>query len=185
MYNLDCVLFRRARRGVLRSHLPLVVIAGQTEGTSSDNSEEKQEHDLKQQNKERLRWVSGDLIVPDACGDRFHYSIKDVGHFHNDNKNDKDRSVEQALSLYIKAILFGLIDATIIYRKLADGKIPLASSASGQPLMIGGVALDLPLCASPIEGVVVIKGTSQVDHLNVSQRELFKGEMNVFAIHSK
>jgi len=112
MYNIGCVLLHRARRGIESEHLPLAVIAGTRGDTASSLQEKIGEHTSTKQNKRvTLRWVSGDIGVPNACGGRFSYSIKDFGQFHDEDKNQKDRSVEQALSLYIETMLFGLIDA--------------------------------------------------------------------------
>lgn len=165
MYNMGCILLHRAKRGVLGNRLPLVIIAGLRVGADVARA--------------ALRWVSGDIVVPDACGGRFHYTIKDFGYFHS-SKSQNDWSIEQALSLYIETILFGWIDAKPVYEQLVQGNIPLAGPASGRCPMIGDLLFELPLCASPIPGAVGIEAADQQEHFRVSQGELFKGTFNVF-----
>lgn len=174
MYNLGCIVLHRAKRGVLGNHVPLVIIAGQRLYKSDTETHEPQKQ------KETVRWVSGDLFVPAACGGDYSYAIKSFGQFHNNNQQDKDRSVEQALSLYIDAFCFGLNDAIAIHRKLTYGELPLARPASGQRLMIGNKPLELQLCASPIPGASVTQDAKERSIWKVSQGEIFKGKIDLF-----
>ncbi len=163
--NLGTVLPHRAKRGVLGDHIPLAMIAGIREGS---------ERALPQ--KPLLRWVSGRLEVPEACGTSFYYDIQDFGQFAND---DMDLSVELALSVYIETILFGLVAAIDVQRTLAASRTPLAVPASGQSLMIGQARLNLQLCAIPIQGAVTSEVPYEIDKWSVSQGDLFKGSVDV------
>lgn len=166
--NLGCVLIHRAKRGVLGDHIPLAMIAGKKKKESLEPISLKK--------PPLLRWVSGRLDVPEACGDAFFYFVDDFGQFAND---DNDGSVEEALSVYVETVLFGLNAAMDVLKKLATGKMPLAVPASGQSLMFGQVPLNLQLCASPIQGAVTSDDPSKTHNWTVSHGELFKGKLNV------
>ncbi len=165
--NLGSVLLFRAKRGVLQDSIPLTMIAGEKKGGL----------DLDPTENKMLRWVSARLQVPKACGDGFSYTIQDYGQF---SDCDHDGSIEQALSVYVETNWYGLVAAIDVQKKLAAGKAPIAVPASGQSLMIGDVALDLQLCASPIRGAVTCQDHDQVNSLwTVSQGELFRGRLDI------
>jgi hypothetical protein len=127
--------------------------------------------------KRALRWVSGTLHVPPACGGCFYYSINDFGQF---SDNDENESIKQALAIYVGAVRFGLEAAIKVQKKLAAREIPLAVPASGQALMIGGVMLkQLHFCASPIPGAIASQNPDVIESWSASQGELFQGRLNV------
>lgn len=61
IYNMRCFLPYHAKRGTLRIHLPLAILAGKRTGFAPST-----------QNRPRmLQWVSGKFDIPVACGDIF------------------------------------------------------------------------------------------------------------------
>lgn len=103
--------------------------------------------------KHMLRWLSGTLEVPPACGGIFRYSVQEFGVFPADDNQDNE-SIEQAASLYIYTLYTGLIAAKKVQKKLAAGEVPLAVAASGLSLILGDAKLELEFCASPIPSAV-------------------------------
>jgi hypothetical protein len=173
--NMDCVLPHWAKRGVLSDHIPLALIAGKKKGNFQQPLH---------QDEPVLRWVSGRLEVPEACGNGFKYSIQDFAKFSNVDHDVSD--IEQALSVYVDTILFGLVAAIDIHKKLESGEVPSAVPGSGQSLMIGHVKLNLHLCASPIQGASVTSEDGNLtDSWAVSQGDLFRGELDVSEVLNK
>jgi hypothetical protein len=166
LYTLTSVLPYHARRGVLGKYLPLAIIAGKR-------------MEPKPNSPTRLRWVSGRLEIPEACGDCFYYCVEDFGHFHNDTDEEEDESVKNALAVYLNTILFGLIEAVKVHNDLVENRMRPAVPASGQCLMIGEALLDLQFCASPIPGANPLEISSEDDSWIISQGELFGGKLNV------
>jgi hypothetical protein len=201
--NLEFVLRSQAKRGVLKDHLPLAVIAGKKKQIRALLKQDTQAKvvatkvprrkllnkilknvfDAKKQaligktTKQALQWVSGAMQVPQACGDSFYYSVHDSGRFSDSGENG---SIEQAVALYIDTIRFGLEAAIKVQEKLALGETPLAVPSSGQTLMIGNVTLNqLQFCASPIPGAVTSHDPTIAKSWTVSQGDLFRGRLNV------
>jgi hypothetical protein len=122
----------------------------------------------------RARWVSGQLHVPEALGNRFYFSVKDFGCF------DDENSIENALALYLETMLFGLNVAIQVLHELADADdVPPSPPvpASGQRLMIGSAPLaQLEYCASPIVGANLTKFG---ETWTVTQGDLYIGKLAV------
>jgi hypothetical protein len=185
LYTMDCVLPYHARRGKLgKEPLPMAIVAATKEELINDDDDDDQvelaaastkevEPDAKKARKlQRTRWVSGQLHVPEALGNRFHFSVKDFGCF------DDENSVENALALYFETMLFGLKVAVEVLHELA-GDVPLSPPvpASGQHLMIGSAHLEqLEYCASPIVGA---NPTRWSDIWSIKQGDLYVGKLKV------
>jgi hypothetical protein len=174
LYNLDGVLLYHARRGVLEDHLPLAMVAGKKERNETSDGVE----DVKQK-KTKLRWVSGSLDVPRACGGQFLYSVTGFGTFEN-NKEKEKLSVTQAVSVYLETLLFGLIIAKTVQNNLVNGgTLQPGVPASGRSLMIGDSILNLSFCSSPITGANGVWRESNSRGWKTSQGELFQGRLTV------
>jgi hypothetical protein len=160
---------------VLASNMPIFKRLGNNAKRSPDENAEQP--DAKKSKKlERCRWVSAQLHVPEATGDRFYYSVKDFGRFHEAD------SVEQALSQFFDTMLSGLQIAAQVCDELAKKffRLTPAVPASGQQLMVGKTHLkQVEFCASPIPGANLTKWG---DNYPISQGELFKGKMDVSGI---
>jgi hypothetical protein len=171
-YNLGGVVPPRAKRGVLGDHIPLALIAGKRNASKTRPIPQKQ----------GLRWVSGRLEVPEACGDVYKYSLQDFGKFSSVDNDVTD--VKQALSVYVDTVLFGLVPAIDVWKKLASDEVPLAVPASGQSLMIGHVKANLQFWANSTRGTITSEEQKQIDWA-VSQGDLFWGEMDVSKVLRK
>jgi hypothetical protein len=169
LYNLASVLPCHARRGVLGKHLPLAIIAGRRNKPNRNSLT-------------RLRWVSGRLEIPEACGGRFRFCVEDFGHFHHDADEEEDESVKNALAVYLNTVLFGLTEAVKVHDDFVGNRMRPAVPASGQILVIGKAQLDLQFFASPIPGANPIETLNEDHKWIISQGELFKGRLNVFEV---
>ncbi len=126
-----------------------------------------------------VRWVSGRVEVPSACGNAFSYSVQDFGLFCDDGV-DEILSVRKAASLYLETLLFGLKVALSVQSNFAnDGPLRPAVPASGKSLMIGDAKLELAFCVSPIRGANVVWHDSESEGWKSSQGEVFKGRLNL------
>jgi hypothetical protein len=166
LQTIECVLPYHARRGVLGKYLPLAIIAGRRNKPNGNSLN-------------RLRWVSGRLEIPEACGGRFHFCVEDFGHFHHDTDEEEDASVKNALAVYLDTVLFGLTEAIKVHNDLVENRMRPAVPASGQCLMIGEALLDLRFCASPIPGANPLETSNEDDSWIISQGDLFTGKLNV------
>lgn len=171
LFNVGYTLLHQAKVGVLQDYIPLSMIAAKKKKKKSPLASQKQ----------KLRWFSGKLQVPEACGGAFFYSVDGFGKFSDDDHDKEEESVvvEQALSLYIETALFGLIPAIDVQKTLASGKRPIAVPASGKFLMIGNTKLDLEFYASPIPGAVTSHDLDQIDMWKTTDGELFRGRLDV------
>lgn len=182
--TLGYALLCHARNGVLRNpvetnvgaetaststpkkELPLAVISGVIAGPDGARAK-------------KLRWVSGGLLFPEACGNQFQYCLKSFGKYHEDVADDEKNSIAMALSLLLDTLLFGLRAAR---RVLTDrvGNPHQPDPVSGTKLKIGNQLLDFPLLASPIpKPEHAADQTSSNQALVVSQAEFFRGHLNV------
>jgi hypothetical protein len=146
------------------------------EEEDEESEEEEDEEDVEQTTLKRVRWVSGQLHVPEANGNRFYFSVNDFGHF------DESDSVEKALSLYLNTMCLGLKVAIQVRDELVvagGGALSPAVPASGHQLMVGETHLkQMEFCASPIRGA---NPTKCGEIYSIGQGELFKGKLNVFS----
>ncbi len=74
----------------------------------ADDNDERDNDELKKKQKFEPRWtraVAGNIYVPEVCGESFEYAV--TGYVRSTNK-DLDRSIAQALTLYLETIFFGL-----------------------------------------------------------------------------
>jgi hypothetical protein len=177
--TLESILPYHARRGKLDGDEPLLPLALVTAAVKTDRSLKKNKSLESKQQKpfELVRWVSGQLHVPKACDDCYYYSVKDVGHFGD------ELSVENALSLYLDTLLFGLKVAVQVCNEYVNGNLSPPQPMSGRYLMIGENFLTPTLCASPIKGANLIPG---VTGRSINQGELFHGTLRLdetFADH--
>jgi hypothetical protein len=125
------------------------------------------------------RWVSGDLLVPEKCGDNFEYSVTGCGDL---EENDDFASIKGAISVYLDTLLFGLRAAkamlTAINQDAAIGPYP----TSGKHLMFGDVELeDMKLRGKPHIGTRLLRNNDTDDersHWRASQGEIFTGRLN-------
>ncbi len=176
--TVESILPYHVRRGKLDGNELLLPLAMVTAAVKTDRSV-KNESNLKSKQQEplvRVRWVSGQLHVPKACGDRFYYSVKDFGHFGD------ELSLEHALSLYLDTLLFGLKVAVQVCDEFVNGNLSSPQPASGRYLMIGEKHLTPTLCASPIKGANPIHG---VTGRSINQGELFHGRLKLDEIFAE
>jgi hypothetical protein len=159
---------RRGKRDGEMPLLPLAILAAVKRDTivKTETIPESKKH----KTPERVRWVSGQLHAPMACGNSFYYSVKDFGHF-----ND-ELSVENSLSLYLDTMLFGLKVAVQVCDEFVNGNLSPPLPASGSNLMVGNKRLTPTLCASPIKGANPIPG---VTGRSINQGELFHGKLKL------
>jgi hypothetical protein len=170
--TVESILLYHVRRGKLDGDEPLLPLAMVTAAVKTDRSvkNESNSKSKKQKPPVRVRWVSGQLHVPKACGDRFYYSVKDFGHFGD------ELSLEHALSLYLDTLLFGLKVAVQVCDEFVHGNLSSPQPASGRYLMIGKTLLTPTFCASPIKGANPIPG---VTGRSINQGELFHGTLRL------
>ncbi len=182
LYTLAYILPYHARRGVLGDHLLLAIVAGKRTKPVRKNRATKagtQDESVQDQSS-RLRWVSGRLEIPEACGSGFRFCVEDFGHFHNESDDREGESVKNALSVYLNTLLFGLSEALKVHNDLVENKVRPAVPASGRSLLIGKDPLHLQFCASPIPGANTIDFPHEDERWIVSQGELFAGRLNVY-----
>lgn len=169
LYTMGSVLLHHVRNGVLTSDtrgeesetsLPFAILAGDTSvGVPR-----------------KVRWVFGDVLIPEACCDKFYYRVKCFGKF--DNRPDEDmNSIDQALSAYLDTLLFGLRVATSVFLDRVGDVQRGPNPMSGMALMIGRQPLDWPVLANPISKQT--KNDACNRYMKVSQAELFAGKLNV------
>jgi hypothetical protein len=93
------------------------------------------------QSNQSNRWVSGRIYVPEACGDFFEYAVTGFGGFEPAERNE---SVDNALSIYLDTLLFGLLAAREWLMSFVKGESCRSLPTSGQVVMIGNKKLTLP-----------------------------------------
>lgn len=169
--TIASVLLSRARHGVLHEAtttnsgnddekaLPLVVLAGNTKSAGVPTT--------------KTHWVRGDVVIPEACCDRYSFRVKSFGKFCSDPVEEM-RSTEQALSVYLDTLLFGIRAAILAFRDRLSDHERKPNPISGVALLIGSQALDWQVHAT------AIRLPFGHQDMNVSQAELFKGKLNVF-----
>jgi hypothetical protein len=134
------------------------------------------------------RWVSAKIYVPKACGEFFMYAVTGYGGF---KASEADESVDDALSVYLETILFGLRAAVgwMVSKKYNKpcGAVP----TSGQAVMIGSKDLtsatgdeNLPpiLTLRGRLGKIIGKASDQGSlpfEWTISQGEIFTGKLNI------
>ncbi len=176
--TVQCDLLCHARRGLLPDDdFPISIIAGRKR---SDNNETINTRAKKQKVPVKLRWLSGTLNIPKACANRFSYSVTDFGPFGAGSDFDVHLINEQALSVYLGSILFGLTSAIRAYNDVVGtNNLPPPVAASGRHVMIGERELNLQLCASPIPGANPFRTQNGGDLWKSEQGDIFRGHLNV------
>ncbi len=179
LYAMRNIVLAQARNGICQPSIPLAVIAGRKKRHVC----KRRPTDKAPKLPERLRWVSARLYIPEACGNRFTYSMDDFGHFYEKRKAAEKNSAIQAVRVNLDTLLFALKIAIGIRDELNVGRIPLPVPASGRIVKIGKKKLDdvLSFCASPITGARNIPNSTG-NKWRINQADLFRGNVNVCGI---
>jgi hypothetical protein len=90
MYVFGHVLWSHAALGLqLPTSLPLAVVAAMKEKAATALP------------STRMRWVYGNLDIPEECGGMFSFNVSSCGAFH-------DTAPESAIAVYMKVLMYGL-----------------------------------------------------------------------------
>lgn len=146
LYSLRWAIPSLARIGQLETEIPWVAIVAKR--LRSETKEMKNEADHTVSN----RWVSGNIYVPNECGDPFQYAV--TGYGGRMDEVETVDSVLDALSLYLETILFGLKAAKVCldFRANHQGRWPDACSVSGKQVVMFRRTMPLELRASATIG---------------------------------
>jgi hypothetical protein len=71
MHSLGSIVLHRAKRGVMGSHVPLVIIAGQRLYRNKKSRKKGNPESTQHNPRETLRWVSGVRFIPVECGGQY------------------------------------------------------------------------------------------------------------------
>jgi hypothetical protein len=164
------VLWSRAALGLhLPPSLPLAVVAAKKAKGMTTQAEAA----------DRLRWVYGNLLIPEECGGKFSFNVSSCGPFDG-------TSATSAVAVYLSVVLDGLAAGEKwieqMQRKNPTPSVdprPWPSSMCGRRLCFGGALLNLldkVLVATPAR-------MRELD-LPISQGELYKGRVNLAEIRN-